>query len=366
MPGLSKTFGTFAASAVALVAAVGCGGGAPGSPASANVPHPLVRQFSPTMSPIDFNTGLANPTFTDGMLTVSTDPAYPGKIVVFFQSETKIDPKTVFIGGNPALGIDLSAFQVLQDIPGTGLVPLPAAAVTVLDDRIIFTPATLPLPDGQYSVGIFSNLKSVEGDPVDKAPVFHSFTVGKIDTIRPVVVVTNPVDHQTGVGAGLPPPAPPSGVPASSVADVRTAIFGPTSPDIYVRFSETIAAWSVNPNNVSMTIASQTQGPPLILPPPGFPKLGSQLNQPSLPSNCFEDVSRGGPAAGGLPFGSQIHVKLSGEDVNPNSSPIRDRSGNRMLTSFTFQFQTVAPPGLPECSEPQFSVYLTAQDRIGV
>jgi hypothetical protein len=365
MPGLHKSFGSFAAAAVVLGAVVGCGGGG-GSPAGNNVQHPLVRQFSPTMSPIDFNTGLANPTFTDGMLTVSTDPAYPGKIVVFFQSETKIDPKSVFIGGNPALGIDLSAFQVLQDIPGTGLVPLQAAQVDVFDDRIVFTPATLPLPDGQYSIGVFANLKSVEGDPVEKAPVFHSFTVGLVDNIRPVVVVTSPVDHQTGVGAGLPPPAPPSGVPSSSVADIRTAIFGPTSPDVYVRFSESVAASSVNASNVTVTIASQTLQAPLILPAPGFPKLRSQLDHSSLPSNGFELVWRADPLGGGLPFGAQIQVKISGEDGNPSSSPIRDRSGNAMLNSFIFQFQTVAPPDLPSNSEPQYSIYMSAQDRIGV
>src|SRR5438045_1005926 len=146
----------------------GCGGG--GSAASNNVAHPLVRQFSPSMSPIDFNTGQANPTFTDGNLAVSTDPAYPGEIVVFFQTGTAIDPATVFVGGNPTLGIDYSAFQVLQYIPGTGNVPLPYSQVIVENDKIRFVPATLPLPNGQYSIGVFGNLKSTEGHPVDNAP----------------------------------------------------------------------------------------------------------------------------------------------------------------------------------------------------
>ena len=53
------------------------------------------------MSPIDLNSGIANPTFTDGNLLISTDPAYPGKIVIFFNSGTKIDSRTVFLAGDP-------------------------------------------------------------------------------------------------------------------------------------------------------------------------------------------------------------------------------------------------------------------------
>src|SRR5947207_9340825 len=60
-----RTFRAFAAlSALALVQVVAAGCGVGGSSAKNNVQHPLVRQFSPTMSPIDFNTGQANPTFT--------------------------------------------------------------------------------------------------------------------------------------------------------------------------------------------------------------------------------------------------------------------------------------------------------------
>ena len=122
----------------------------------------------------------------------------------------------MFIGGNPSLGIDLSALQILRYIPGTGNVPLAAdpspSGVIVQSDRIIFTPAVLPLVDGQYSIGIFANLKSTGGDSVDKTPVFHSFTVGAVDTIRPIVVVTSPVNGATGVGAGVAPPVPPAGV----------------------------------------------------------------------------------------------------------------------------------------------------------
>ena len=349
-------------------ALAGCGGG--GSPASSNVAHPLVRQFSPSMSPIDFNTGQANPTFTDGNLAVSTDPAYPGEIVVFFQTGTAIDPATVFVGGNPTLGIDYSAFQVLQYIPGTGNVPLPYSQVIVENDKIRFVPATLPLPNGQYSIGVFGNLKSTEGDPVDKAPVFHSFTVGTSDTIAPVVVVTNPVNTAQGIGAGVPPPPPPSGAPASSIADVRTAIFGPTSPDVTIRFSESIASATVNSSTVLAVNASAFVpgggAPPAIAPAPGFPKLRSLFDHSSLPSNGFEIIWRADPALGGLPFGSQVQLTVVGSDGGANGAPIRDRSDNPLAVSYQFQFQTIAPPVLPDGPEPEYAVYYSTVDRIGV
>jgi hypothetical protein len=347
-----------------------CGGGMGGSDPGDNVPHPLVRQFSPFMSPIDFGTGQANPTFTDGLLTINTEPAYPGKICVFFQEGTEIDPNSVFIGGNPTLGIDLSSLQILRFIPGTGNVPLQPAAngVEVLADRIIFTPASLPLPDGQYSIGVFANLKSTEGDPVDQTPVFHSFTVGDADTIAPIVVVTSPIDAATGVGAGVAPPQPPPG--AAGVADVRTAIFGPVSPDIIIRFSESIAADSVNTSTVLVVDAGAFVpgggAPPAVPPAPSFPKLKSALDTSSLPSNGFEVVWRADPQTGGLPFGTQVQVTMIGSDGGANGAPITDRSGNMLQNSFQFQFQTIAPPNLPANPEPEYAIYWTASDRFGV
>ncbi len=358
--------------ALALVTgfSAACGGGAPGSPAGNNVPHPVVVQFSPTMSPINTDTGQANPTYTDGALTVNTDPAYPGKICVFFQNKTKIDPRSVFIGGNPALGIDLSSIQFLQYIPGTGNIPLLPAVngVEVRDDRILFTPATLPLPDGQYSVGIFANLKSVEGDPVDRTPVFTSFTVGAADTIAPIVVTTVPVNGASGVGAGAAPPAPQAG--QTNVADVRTKIFGPTSPDIIIRFSESISSATVSTNTIQVVDAGAFipggGAPPAIAPAPGFPKLKSLLDSASLPSNGFEIVWRADPTLGGLPFGTQVQVTVIGSDGGVNTAPIKDRSDNALLVSYVFQFQTVAPPNLPVNPEPEYGIYWSASDRVGV
>src|SRR5207247_47745 len=152
------------------------------------------------------------------------------------------------------------------------------------------------------------------------------------------VVVTNPVNNAQGIGAGVPPPPPPSGAPSSSIADVRTAIFGPTSPDIIIRFSESIAASTVNTSTITAVNASAFipggRAPPAIPPAPGFPKLRSQFDGSSLPSNGFEVMWRADPTQGGLPFGSQVQVTAVGSDGGANGSPIRDRSDNALAVSY--------------------------------
>ena len=235
--------------ALLIVIVPGCGG----SDASNHVQEPLVRNFSPHLSPIDFNNLIQNPTFTNSALTVSTDPNYPGKIVIFFQDETEIDPSSVFTGGNPFLGPDPSALQITREVPGVGNQLIPVS-VTVDKDRIICQPQppfatvdingnlTTNMPDGQYTIGLFQNIQNTEGVGMREAPVFHSFTVGAADTLAPRVVTTDPVDGQQGVGASLPPPAPPPGLPTESIADVSTNVFGDTTPDVTLRFSEGIAA----------------------------------------------------------------------------------------------------------------------------
>ena len=93
------------------------------------------------------------------------------------------------------------------------------------------------MPDGQYTVGLFDNLKNSQGVGLRDGPVFHTFTVGATDTIPPRIVTTDPVNGQQNIGAGVPPPAPPPGVPEDNIASVTTSIFGATSPDIVVRFT---------------------------------------------------------------------------------------------------------------------------------
>jgi hypothetical protein len=381
MPRLTSNLVRSTVWSLALVLAVGgaaaCGGGAP----SSHVQQPVVRAFSPFLSPIDFNNLQQNPTFTDGMLTVSTDPAYPGKIVIYFQDDTTLDPASIFLGGIPALGLDPSSVQVLRFIPGTGNVPLPLhpdpnMAVVITKSRIVVTPspAVMPLPAGQYEIGVFKNVKNTEGKGLFGGPVFHSFTVGAADGVRPFVVTSFPVNNQVGVGAGAPPPTPPAG-PAQTVADVRTNIFGPTSPDIVIRFNEAIDAATVNLNNIQVVDAGAFVpgggAPPAIAPAAGFPKLKSEVDGATLPSNGHEIVWRADTLTGGFPFGTIVQVTLAGEDVDPvtmmptNPNPIADLAGNKMETSFAFQFQTLAPPELPQNPFPEYAIWWAGSDRVG-
>ncbi len=390
---------------LALGVVAGCGGG---SDSSKHVQEPVVRNFSPFMSPIDFNTLQQNPTFTDAALTVSTDPNHPGKIVIYFQPDTDINPGTIFTGGNPFLGPDPLALTIQREVPGTGNVQVPVE-VTLVDriptdeseglNTIICQPlppfATVAgpgayntnLPDGQYTVGLFANIKNTEGVSLRDGPVFHTFTVGQTDTINPRIVTTSPVNGQQNVGAGVPPPAPPPGVPEDNIANVTTNIFGNTSPDVIIRFTEGINSTSVNGNNISVVDAGAFVpgggAPPALAPAPTYPKLKSEEDSDTLPSNGHEAVWRVDPSTGGYPFGTQIQVTINGlynnagnQANNPdgdgdgipdpdNQAPIADLAGNAMELDFVFQFQTIAPPDLPQNPFPENSIWWSAADRVG-
>jgi hypothetical protein len=437
----------------------GCGGGIGGSPSSKHVQEPVVRQFSPVMSPIDFNTLIQHPTFTDSSVNVSIDTRFctptifngsswvcntavpyhsifKGKLVIFFQAGTFIDPATVFIGGNPFLGPDPSALQVTREVPGVGNVQVPVQVQVVdavdsdgdgllppplgnwqtgnpnqadpnacdLDEQvtlnaIVCTPlppfsTALPgggydtnMPDGQYTLGLFSNIKNSQGVGLRDSPVFQSFTVGASDTIPPRVITTDPVDGQLHVGAGSSPPAPPPGVSDNGIADVTTSIFGDTSPDITVRFTEGIAAASVNSNNVTVIDAGAfVPGggqPPALPPAQGFPKLKSAQDQDTLPSNGHELIWRVDPNSNGFPYGTQIQVTVNGlyhdansEANNPdndgdgvpdpdNPAPIKDLAGNYMELDYVFQFQTIELPDLPQNPFPENAIWWSAAERVG-
>lgn len=364
----------------ALLVSAGCGGSGAlgGSPAGNHVSAPLVRGFSPVASPIDLDTQQQTPTFTDGMLTVSTDPSYPGKIVVFLQTDTQLDPATVFAGGRPEMGLNASALQITRYVPGTGNVNLALADVRVEADRIVCTPAGLPLPDGQYGVVVNAGLRNVEGRALQNAPVLHSFTVGDHDDVAPYVVTTKPANDEIGVGAGAPPPMPQDA--SQDVADIRTSIFGPASGDVRIRFNEGIAASTVSPGNFKVVDAGWPPAagpPPPITPAPGFPKLKSVADGDTLPSNGHEVLWRPDALAGGFPFGTIVRITVVGlydseaaadadDGTSPdNPAPIADLAGNRMRISYTFRFQTVAPPDLPQNPFPEYAIYWATSDRIG-
>ena len=380
-----------------------CGGGAPGSPSDKHIQEPVVRNFSPFMSPIDFSQGAGQqfPTYTDAALTVSTDPNYPGKIVIYFNGDTEIDPSSIYIAGNPFLGVDPSVLLLTHEIPGVGNAQVQIDA-RVEGDRIVLQP--LPglngeyaapdgsggyitnLPEGQFTVGIFKNLKNSAGKDLRDAPVFHTFFVGTLDTVRPTVINKTPGSGEIGVGASAPPPAAPPGLPPSAYVNVTGSIFGDVSPDIIVRFSEPIQSASVTSNNVLVDFTAPGLGTQPINPAIGYPILKSSLQQATLPSNGHELVFRPdyGPPWGGYPFGRQIRVRVAGlfnldpdtglptnpnypdETQADNSSPIEDLAGNKLLHTEEWTFQTIAPPDLPENPYPEHQVWFSATDRIGV
>src|SRR5262249_55613328 len=138
------------------------------------------------------------------------------------------------------------------------------------------------------------------------------------------------------------------------------------SPDVIIRFNESIAAATVNPLNVKVVDAGAFVpgggAPPPIAPETGFPKLKSQLDKSSLPSNGFEIVWRADTKTG-FPFGTTIQVTVVGADTG--AAPIADRSGNKLQVTYQFQFQTIRPPNLPENPEPEYAIYWSAGDRFG-
>lgn len=356
--------------------AAGCGGG---SASTTPIAAPFVTAFSPYASPIDFDTMVQNPTYTDGHLTVSTNASYPGKIVIFFVPDTELDPASVFVGGRAELGVDLSALQITRFIPGTGNVAIGLAEVQVERDRIVCTPAIMPLADGQYAIAVLDGVRSTAGDRLVGGPVYHSFTVGTTDTVSPFVIGSSPADGETGVGAGAPPPSVSDA--NGDLADIRTNIFGPTSPDVTVVFNEGIDASTVTLSNVTTVNSSWPPAagpPPVIAPAPGFPKLKSVADGSTLPSNGHEILWRADPLTGGFPFGSIVEISLVGlydsqenadadaNGQNPdNPHPLADLAGNAMRVTHKIQFQTIAPKNLPQNPFPEYAIWWSASDRVG-
>lgn len=396
----------------ALGLAAGCGGG--GSSSKDHVERPVVRSFSPFVSPINFNTATLtqNPTFTNGTLTQSTDPVYReqewrnaaglkvapgtpgannygefGRIVIYFNEGahgTSLSAASI-VSSDPADPLNHSALLVTKFTPGVGNEILPISGIIVEPTRIILKPANysregignppIPLSDGQYSIRVGTEVQNTDGDRLSPGPVFMTFTVGAVDGVQPFVVNTDPGPGETDVGAGVPPPAPPSGVGASQIADVRTDIFGETSQDVRIEFNEGVRKTTINENNIQ--VIKGGQAPLVIAPSPGFPKLKSELDGETLPSNGHEVIWRSDPQFGGLPFQSSIQVTLVGKWntandklANPlvpqNSAPISDLSGNGMDISHVFTFFTVAPPDVPQNPFPEYSIWWSALDRVGV
>ena len=66
------------------------------------------------------------------------------------------------------------------------------------------------MPDGQYTVGLFANLKNTQGVGLRDGPVFHTFTVGATDTIpRASSRPTRSTASRTSAPASRRPRRPP-------------------------------------------------------------------------------------------------------------------------------------------------------------
>lgn len=430
----TRPWSSLGAGLAALVLAVvpGCGGGAP----SEHVERPVVRWFSPNLSPIVFEDGSVNqnPTFTDSLLlsnnasadllraewrakvpipaeglnvgdrlpygsayantTYADNIGQAGRIAIYFQPGTVIDPTSVLdVGGrpNPASVLVTRTIAPCDNDCFTGYVAneiLPCRIEEISADRIVIIPDAFtqtpiqPLAAGQYTVKVDANVTNTDGDRLYPWPAYHSFTVGDTDCARPQVVTTYPIAGQENVGSGVP--IDTSSTPwVDSLRDGRTAIFGPSSPDIRIVFNEPVRATTVNETTVAVTVEGPVQagGGPLA-PASGFPMLKSEQDGASLPSNGHEVVWRaanlpatvGIPGQAALPPGKVIRVVVLGEyadlaavcTATPVASPITDLSGKKLLTNYVFTFKTAEELPLPQNPFPEYAVWWSATDRIGV
>ncbi len=249
---------------------------APPEPEPVPVPvAPVVTGFSP-----------AGP-LTDGMLTATADPKYPGTIVVLF-GPPKPGEIIDRLEGQGHLG---EMFQVLRMVPGTGSVPVGISRMDVRADRVVMTPARLPLEDGQYSVVV--NFPE---------PAFHSFTVGPKDEVPPEVVLVTPAMGATNI-------------PTTA-----------RSAEVVIRFTE-----SVDPASVNATSVRVEGGGVPIAPAPGYPTV-----RIGLPAKGFEVVWLA--EGDGLPPSSRVRAVVEG---------VRDRAGNALEKPFAWEFTTAGPTPPP-------------------
>jgi hypothetical protein len=134
--------------------------------------------------------------------------------------------------------------------------------------------------------------------------------------------------------------------------DFKDVRVGAPSPDIVIRFNESIAASSVTADTIRVTDAGAFVlgggAKPRIAPAPGLPKLKSTVDGSVLPSTGFEVVWRPDPALGGFPSGTTIEVEVVGADSAQNGKAITDRAGKPLEQTFRFRFPTMNGPALPK------------------
>ncbi len=280
------------------IAACGPGGDGDGPP----LVSPHVVAFSPSVVPYDFTDGSQAPRYTDGSLTVNTDPSHPGHIGIFFDALVPIVPSSFYVGGDPYLGLDLDALRVLMAVPGSGLVPLPVEAEFAAH-HILLTPVTMPLAPGQYTIVVGTGGRGTNGFPVAPAPVYHTFFVDS-DPLGPYVMKTVP--------------APDEFTPA-------------TNRDVLVHFTEGIDGTSVEASSIQAVHLGALQATP-IATAVGYPRMQTEIDGSTLPSNGHVLVWR---ARDPLPTSGSIEVTVSGA----GAPGLRDLNGIPLAAPYTFRFR---------------------------
>lgn len=286
---------------------VACGGGSDGGDGPAPV-APAVIAFSPTVAPYDMSTGVQAARFTNDTLTLETDPAYPGKIVIFFNAGATLDGDSFFIGRDRLLGLHPDALSQTHAIPGVGFVPL-LVDVEILADRIILTPVDIyapTLPPGQYTVRVGPEGLATNGRPVAPAPVFHTFFVDS-DAMLPVIRATIPERDATGVSTTAP---------------------------IIVHFTEGIAQASLDATTIHVehlgALAVTT-----LLAAVGHPRMQMDDDGTTLPSNGHTVVWR---AQDPFPTSGSIRVTV-GNGSALGGNDVLDLNGNEPSGPYVFTFR---------------------------
>ena len=298
--------------ALGLLLLGACGGGGAGPGDGAPPVAPAVIAFSPTVVPFDFTAGTQAPRFTNETLTLNTDPAYPGKAVVYFDPAAPLDESSFYPGGRPELGIDLDALRWIRFIAGTGWVPVDLDEVDVQPDRVVLTPRApgggpaATIATGQYTFVVGAAVRATNGLPIAPAPVYHTFFVGS---------------DPTGPYLRESTPEPDAFVPASEL-------------DIVLTMGEGIDGTSLDATSVHVehlgALAVTT-----LQAVPGFPRLQVEMDGTTLPTNGHVIVWR---ARDPFPTSGSIRVTVGNGPVL-GGMDLLDLNGLAVPTPQAFQFR---------------------------
>lgn len=305
---------------VAVALAASCGGGR-GDPSNGDGgPLRVVRIF-PSAGDLQLPSLTHAPTFVDASLATAAGPTGGGAVAIHFQPPGKLDLSSLYVGGEPVLGVDPSALQFLRYLPGTGFALLDIATVDLVntpgEDVVRLVPEDLPLPAGQYHVAVFEDVQDLLGNSLHASPALQTFWVGGADVDDPSVVYVSPSPGATGVPSGA----------ASEVVTIRVV--------------EPVAASTLSTDTVYVEDISGLL-PLLVTPAAGYPRLQSVEDGTVYPSNGHAIVWR---AHGGLPPSATLRIRVvgalpAGGVGTPGLVRIEDLNGHPIPETWTSTFET--------------------------